>query len=129
MRAKTINAIQNFERGIPSKAALGVGGIALGVELWNRKLKYIQEWKDFIEKTFLHKTIYGTFAKYTWDKDHSIPEFNGWGEYKVKVEKVMVTDGGEREGLPTEIKVVGKDGAWYNIPVDDKKIHILENES
>ena len=124
MRAKTINEVQNFDRNMPTKAALGVGGIVLGKELWDRKLEYIKEWKNFIEKSFLHKTIYGTFAKYTWDKDTSMPKFDGWAEYKVYVEKVMVTDGSERGGLPTEVRVVGKDGAWYNIEVGDKKIYI-----
>jgi hypothetical protein len=124
MRAKTINEIQHFDRTMPTKAAIGVGGIVLGKELWDRKLEYIKEWKNFIEKSLLHKTIYGTFARYTWDKTKSTPEFGGWAEYKVHVEKVMVTDGSEREGLPTEVRVVGSDGDWYNIPVDDKKIFI-----
>lgn len=126
MRAKTINEVQKFERGVPAKAALGVGGIVLGKELWDRKLKYIQEWKDFIEKSFLHKTIYGMFAKYSWKEGDSVPNFDGWEKYKVYVEKVMVTDGNEREGLPTDVSVVGKDGAWYKIPVDDKEIHIVD---
>jgi hypothetical protein len=129
MRAKTINEIQNFERGVPAKAALGVGGIVLGKELWDRKLKYIEEWKNFIEKSFLHKTIYGTFTKYTWDKERNIPQSDGWAKYKVYVEKVKVEDGMAREGLPIEIKVVGKDGAWYNIQVDDKEIYVSDDES
>jgi hypothetical protein len=129
MRAKTINEVQNFDRNMPTKAAIGVGGIVLGKELWDRKLEYIKEWKNFIEKLFLHKTIYGTFAKYTWNKGDSVPKFEGWAKYKVEVERVLVQDGTEREGLPTEIKIVGKDKAWYNIPVDDKEIYILNNES
>ena len=129
MRAKTLNEVQKFERGIPPKAALGVGGIVLGKELWDRKLKYIQEWMDFITNKFLHKTIYGTFAKYTWDHSNSIPSFEGWAKYKIYVERIMIKDETEREGLPTEIRVVGKDGAWYNIPVDDKEIYIIEDES
>jgi hypothetical protein len=129
MRAKTLSEVQNFERGIPPKAALGVGGIVLGKELWDRKLKYIKEWKDFIEKSFLHKTIYGTFAKYTWDVKNSVPAFEGWAKYKIYVEEVKVLDGAEREGLPTEVRIIGKDKAYYNIPVDDKEIYVIENES
>lgn len=128
MRAKTLNEVQNFERGVPAKAALGVGGIVLGKELWNRKLKYIKEWKDFIEKSFLHKTIYGTFAKYTWDSTNSVPAFEGWAKYKVYVEEIKISDGQDREGLPAEIRVIGKDKIFYNIPVDDSEIYILENE-
>lgn len=127
MRAKTLSEVQKFERGVPAKAALGVGGIVLGKELWDRKLEYIKEWKEFITKKFLHKTIYGTFGK--WISREGIPEFDSWGKFKVYVEKVMVDDGTEREGLPTEVKVIGKDKAWYNIPVDDKEIYIIEDES
>ena len=129
MRAKTLNEVQNFERGVPAKAALGVGGIVLGKELWNRKLKYIDEWVNFIKKSLLHKTIYGTFAKYTWDKTNSVPSFEGWAKYKVYVEEIKLSDGLEKEGLPAEIRVVGKDKATYNIPVDDKEIYVVEDES
>ena len=124
MRAKTINEVQNFDRSMPTKAAIGVGGVILGKELWDRKLEYIKEWKNFIEKSLLHKTIYGTFAKYTWDYKNSVPAFEGWIKCKIYVEEVKVSDGNEREGLPTEIRVKGKDNAFYNIPVDDQKIYI-----
>jgi hypothetical protein len=124
MRAKVVNEVKNFERNLHPKQAMDIGGgISLGVELWNRKLEYVQSWKDFIEKSFLHKTIYGMFGKYTWDEDKKVPRFEGWANYKVKVEKVVI-QGIEKEGLPTEITVVGKDKAWYNIPVDERKIII-----
>jgi len=124
MRAKTINEVQKFERGVPAKAALGVGGLVLGKELWNRKEKYINDWKKFLEKSLLNKTIYGNFAKYSWKEGDSVPNFDGWANYKVEVERVIITDGATKEGLPIELRVVGKDGAWYNIPIDDRKIYI-----
>lgn len=127
MRAKTINEVQNFERGAPAKAALGIGGIVLGKKLWDRKLEYIKEWKNFIEKSFLHKTIYGFFGK--WLNRDGVPHFDSWNKYKVYVEGITIRDGSEKEGLPTELMVKGKDGFFYQVPVDDKEIYILDDES
>jgi hypothetical protein len=133
MRAKTIvkekhiSEVQHFDRSMPTKAAIGVGGIILGKEVWDRKEKFVEDWTNFITEKFHHKTIYGTFGK--WAMKGSVPNFEGWGKYKVYVEEIKISDGATKEGLPVEIRVVGKDKAVYNIPVDDKEIYVIENES
>lgn len=128
MRAKTINEVQNFERGIPPKAALEVGGIALGKELWGRKLQYREDWTNYIIKTFHHKTVYGRFGKFAFDKKHGIPKFDAWGKYKFYVEEIKISDGAEREGLPVEITFIDKDRSFYIVPIDDQNIYIIDDE-
>jgi hypothetical protein len=130
MRAKTIN----FERGLNPKAAMEVGGIALGKELWDKKEEFKKMWKDYIINLFKGKTVTGSMQKYvteTDDKGNMWPHPKGHGNYTVKAEQVIVSDqtirgdNAEREGLPANIILTdGKGLEFYVLEVSDAKIYI-----
>jgi hypothetical protein len=121
MRAKSINEVQNFEKGIHPKQALGIGGISLGMERYNMKKKFKEDW-NFLLLTLLDgKTISAHMNKVRgngFDKD---PYYNGWGNYTVKVKEWELDEMGE-DGR--SIFITSDDGDRYILPIDDKKIYI-----
>ena len=109
MRAKTINEVQNFERGKNPRSSLGIGGVQFGVEKYKMKEKLKKDWADFVKKTLMGKTITGTFNKLKGD----IIERN-WGEYTVKVKVISNLDIDDM-GI-----VVSDENNRYIIPGDGK---------
>ena len=127
MRAKSVNEIKNFERGLNPKAAMDTGGIELGKELWKRKEAYIQEWKDYLTNLMMGKTVSGFMHKYTFGVFGPISA--GWGNYSIKVAKININSDAQmqKEGLPINVVISdGKGKECYLVPIggEDSKIYI-----
>ena len=87
MRAKFINEVQNFEKGVHPKQALGIGGIALGIERHKMKKKFEEDWNFFLMTILDGKTISGQMNKVRDKGIEKDPLENGWGNYTVKVDE------------------------------------------
>lgn len=118
MRAKTINEVQNFERGIHPRSAMNLGGIQFGVEKYKMKEKLKEDWKNFVQKTLKGKTISGLFNKWGYNKETNMPESIGWGNYTVKVKEVS-NDGIDENGI-----IVSDGKNSYIIPIGEERIFI-----
>ena len=111
MRAKTINEITQFERGISPKAAMGVGGVKLE-DAWNNiMITAVSKWEKFLISSLINKKISGKFLK-----------FNGktWTETPLITFKVKEIVNWETDG---DINVKDEEGNTYAIKLD-QKIHI-----
>jgi hypothetical protein len=60
MRAKTINEVQNFERGIDPKQSMDIGGIDIPQTYRDIMDEPKRKWEEF-KKSFIGKTISGNF--------------------------------------------------------------------
>ena len=115
MRAKTINEVQNFERGQHPRQALDIGGIQLGAERYRAKKRMLREWNEHLVKLFTGKTVRGEMKKIREDD-----QFSGWGDYEIKVKEVK-----EENDIDVPMVIVeAEDGQPYAIPIGDKKIFI-----
>jgi hypothetical protein len=64
MRAKTINELQDFERGLDPRATMEIGGIN-----FNQKFNdFVDQWEISIEKTLVGKTITAKMKKFWTEK-------------------------------------------------------------
>ena len=116
MRAKTINEVQDFKRGLHPKEALGIGGINLSRERYDMKKKLQEDW-NFLLMTILDgKTISGKMNKIR-DKGVEIEE--GWGNYTVTVDEWDMED----INSPA-IYIDTKENDRYILPFNDEKIFI-----
>jgi hypothetical protein len=120
MRAKLVE-VQNFERGIHPKQAIGIGGINLGKSRFDMKKKLRDDWMFFLITILDAKTISAQMNKLT-DKGKDSGD-NRWGNYTVEVEEWDMEDMDN-----PAIFIQGKDGEMYALPIDDKMIYI-ENAS
>ena len=112
MRALTINErINQFERGLNPKAAMGVGGVKLE-EAFNTIIKpSIDKWEAYLQKTLTGKLISGNFMKY-FDKK--------WTRVENVTIRVALIANWESSG---DINVKDTEGITYAISLDEK-IHI-----
>ena len=79
MRAKTIN---EFERGMTPKAAMGIGGITLREHYDTLVKPSIDKWQEFITKQFHGKKVTGKFLYFngrSWEES----------EKTIKVESII----------------------------------------
>jgi len=119
MRAKTINEIQNFQKGVP-RASLGAGGIQLGKLRYEAKEKMKRDWANLVEKLLLGKTITGTFNQMLIKPDEeTMLEGKGWGKYTIKVKEIL-KDGEDDKG----ILIQDENESLYIIPMDENRIFI-----
>jgi len=115
MRAKTLDEIQNFERGQHPRQALDIGGVQLGAERYKAKKRMLREWNEYLVKLFTGKTVRGEMKKIREDSP-----ITGWGDYEIKVKEVA-----EQMDMDLPMAVVeAEDGQPYGIPIGDKKIFI-----
>jgi len=122
MRAKTINEIQEFQRGVP-KSSLGAGGVQFGKLRYEAKQKMKKDWANFVENLLLGKTISGYFNQMFLKPDEeTMIEGKGWGKYTFKV-KEIIKNGEDDNGI-----FVRDEKAGYIIPMDEGRVFI-EHES
>lgn len=100
MRARSVNEVQNFERGQNPKKSLGIGGIDLYSELEERlddldmvigmeTMTAGEKWREYLEKALVGKTISAKMRK--------LPAFNSkkgenTGKYEHKDFTIKVAD-------------------------------------
>ncbi len=142
MRAKTINEIQNFERGKNPKSAIGVGGINLS-EIYQEKMDELErdiaitkshanlEWSEFLTKTFVgkkitaHMTRMVTFNLKT--KERSLDGQKS-GELTIEVQDIKPSEDlsdyiGRNVNISPQVIVADMDNKIYTMRLG-QKIHI-----
>ena len=81
MKARFVYESLDFERGSSPKKAIGIGGINLKKIYDEIEKEANQKYRDFLNKSFLGKTITGTMD--SWDGSHG-----NWKEWTIKVAKI-----------------------------------------
>jgi len=122
-RAKFVNEVSGFERHRNPKQALGLGGIDLYQELQDIIERQKYEWKEYLDKLLLGKTVTVNAIRMINSDTGSKEE--GSGNFTFKVKKIFARKTDENSntlGL--------SDGKYYYIVViDDNRIWINESNS
>ena len=111
MRAKTINEILGFERGLNPKAAMGVGGVKLD-DAFNTIIKpAIDKWEIYLKRNLVGRTISGDFRVFNGKAWQQVANVT------VRVDKIVNWE------IDGDINVKDADGNLYAIDIN-QKMHI-----
>jgi len=140
MRARTINEIQNFERGKNPKSAMGVGGINL-YDVYDERIEELEmniqgarvsadnDWIDYLEKTFRGKKITAVMMKmatFNSDKKNMSWKDAKRGEFTIVVQDIRsdqaLSDGAGREGYTVVPRIIlaDMDNNMYSMDLKQK---------
>jgi len=118
MRAKTINEVQEFERGQDPRSTMEIGGVLLNKVRIDLKKQADKKWSDYLD-SLLGKTISGVMNKSMMVKGDGIVPGPGWGKYTIVVQRIMdkpdIDVAGDIQGF-----VVEYDKAAYIISLGEK---------
>jgi hypothetical protein len=114
MRAKTINEVQDFERGIDPRASMDLGGIKFTTQLY----EFVNQWEENVQKTLIGRTITAVMTELK----------SGGNEGRTKKQTVTVKEidniytlgyMGE-ENSNWHIVIIADDKKRYNFSLDQK---------
>ena len=117
MRAKTVNEVQEFERGLNPKAAMEIGGIDLEKVCNNTAIKGLKEWNKYLQQ-FIGKKI-------TFSRDMSQYASEMYRKLNKKY-TCVVNDVGINWQLPRDVQFTDENGDTWHVDIEDK---IYVNES
>ena len=118
-----INESLKFEKTRNPRKTLDIGGVILSHEFEKFKEKFNKEWQEYLEKLFLGKTIEGKFRKFEM-QDTGFTKPVGWGNWIVKVKKIMEVNIKDDEGF---MRCYDENDNIYLIPFEkdhEEKIYI-----
>lgn len=132
MRERTVNEDQHFERGRNPKTSMGIGGINLLDELSSRidELEYEigmsvrsadEEWKEWLSKTLVGKTITAKMTHHpavNTKSGESIKSKGSW-EFTIKVQ----------DALPGDDIAKIQDKSTYTAPAEDQNIIVADMDN
>ena len=117
MRAKTINELQDFERGVDPRAAMGIGGINFNERFNN----FSEEWKTSIEKAVLGKSITARMKEFGMDNRGRSWE-SGIEMTTIKLKEIDISMPQRFSGMDMFFNayLTSEDGKRYEIDLDQK---------